>query len=169
MMNARSLAMRCKPDCRARGTCFPFLSAFIWGSAAVWPAGAETPDKLISEREATQHGLRRAWYTQVRVDPARSRVLQLTLHKDLLLVLTDQAIVHALDAGSGATRWVTQFGNPSFPSLGPAANDQYVAVVNGSTLYLLDRLSGTATAEQSLGGGPGGGPALSAAHAFAPL
>lgn len=158
-------AFRC-----ARGACLPLLfTAFAWGWGAVSPAAAESTDRLISEQEAQRHGLHRAWYSEVRVDPARGRVVQLTLDKDLLLALTDQAIVHAFDADTGATRWVSQFGNPNFASLGPAANDQFVAVVNGSTLYLLDRATGTTTGEQSLGGGPGGGPALSATYVFAPL
>jgi outer membrane protein assembly factor BamB len=154
--------------CANRTICV-LLAAIVGWTAAPSPAPAQETDRLISEQEAQRYGLRRAWFSQVRVDPARGRVAQLTLDKDLLLVLTDQAIVHAMDADTGATRWVTQFGNPNFASLGPAANDQYVAVVNGSTLYLIDRITGTVTGEQPLGGGPGGGPALSATYAFAPL
>ena len=45
--------------------------------------------------------------------------------------------------------WVTQFGNPELsPALGPAANDKFVAVINGSTLYLLDRASGRILSER---------------------
>jgi outer membrane protein assembly factor BamB len=143
------------------------LAAIGWQFSE--PALAQTGDRLISAQEAARHGLRRAWYSQVQVDPAQGRIEQLTLDEDLLLVLTDQAIVHAFDANTGATRWATQIGNVNFSSLGPAANDRFVAVINGSTLYLLDRVTGTTVWQESLGGGPGGGPALSATHVFAPL
>ena len=33
-------------------------------------------------------------------------------------------------------------GNENYPSLGPACSDKYVALVNGSTLYVLDRTDG---------------------------
>lgn len=132
-------------------------------------APGQTGDRLISDQEAARYGLRRAWYTHAAIDPASGRIAQLTLSDDLLLVLSDQAILHAIDAQSGATRWTTQVGNPNFASLGPAGNDRYIALINGSTLYMLDRITGTLLWQESLGGGPGGGPALSDTYVFAPL
>lgn len=140
-------------------------------SAALLPrtTTAQSGDRLVTEQEASRHGLTRAWYSYAQVNPARGRIVQLTLDRDLLLALTDQGIIHAFEADGGSTRWATQFGNPDYPSLGPAANDQFVAVINGSTVYLIDRVTGTPAWQAALGGGPGDGPALSETYVFAPL
>lgn len=152
---------------KRRSLCLCLAAAWVW--LLPLSAPGQAGDQLVTEREAARFGLERAWYTYAPVDPARGRIEQLVLDGDLLLVLTDQSIIHALDAESGASRWSTQFGNPGYPSLGPAANERYVAAINGSTLYLMDRVTGTPVWQQSLGGGPGGGPALSETYVFAPL
>ena len=48
-------------------------------------------------------------------------------------------MVQALDPETGRSLWSVQIGNSSYPSVPVAANSQYVAAVNGSTLYLLKR------------------------------
>ena len=68
------------------------------------------------------------------------------------MIVTDAGVLQALDANTGKTNWVTQFGNPNYPSVGPDANDKFVAVINGSTLYLLDRASGRIQGERRSAG-----------------
>ena len=87
----------------------------------------------------------------------------------MLFVQTDLGMLHAIDAETGRTRWAVQVGNRRYPSLPPAANDQYVAVINGSTLYVLNRETGRGVKSHRLGGGPGAGPALSKDRVYAPL
>jgi len=135
----------------------------------VVPAPGQVSGKLVSRRAANRVGMQRAWYSQMPVSLDRGRITQVTLFEDLLLVLTDQAALYALDAESGAQKWSAIIGNPNLVSLGPAANKQFVAVINGATLYLLDRVTGEIVWNESLRGGPGGGPALSDTYAFAPL
>jgi outer membrane protein assembly factor BamB len=53
--------------------------------------------------------------------------------------------------------------------LGPAANDKFVALVNGSTLYVLDRADGRPIIMRPVGGAPGAAPALTSAYVFVPL
>ena len=145
-----------------------------WVACAVLLAGAaasahaQLSSGLISQDQAASVGLKRAWFARAEVDPSRSRVLDWILSGDQLLILTDAGVLHSLDANTGKTNWVTQFGNPIYPSVGPDANDKFVAVINGSTLYLMDRASGRILGERMIGGIPGAGPAVGENYVFVP-
>lgn len=132
------------------------------------PALGQLSSGLISQQQAASLGLKRAWYARVELDPSRTKVVDWILSDDQLLIVTDSGVLHALDANTGQTQWVTQFGNPDYPSIGPDANDEFVAVINGSTLYLLDRASGRIRQQRSIGGAPGAGPALGKDYVFVP-
>ncbi len=138
---------------------------FVVGSSG--SASAQTSTGLISQEQAASVGLKRAWFARAKLDPSRSRVVDWILSGDQLLLLTDAGVMHAIDANTGKTNWVTQFGNPEYPSLGPDASDEYVAVINGSTLYLLDSSTGRIQGERRIGGAPGAGPAVGKNHVFA--
>lgn len=138
----------------------------IAGAAA--PASAQLSSGLISQQQAASVGLKRAWFAHAKLDPSRSKVVDWILSSDQLLILTDSGVLHALDANTGKTNWVTQFGNPDYPSLGPDANDQFIAVINGSTLYLMDCASGRIQSQRAIGGAPGAGPAVGKHYVFVP-
>lgn len=131
-------------------------------------ASAQLTSGLISQSDAASVGLKRDWFARAAVNPARSSVVDWILAGDQLLILTDAGILQALDANTGQTLWVTPFGNPNYPSLGPAANDQFAAVVNGSTLYVLDRKSGKIQGQRKIGGAPGAAPAIGKDHVYVP-
>ncbi len=121
-------------------------------------------------RELTQRlGLKRAWFAQVQLDRARNHVERAVIFGDHLVVLTTGGVVQNFDALSGATHWVAPFGNPLYPSLGPAVSDKFVALVNGSTLYVLDMKDGRSTKVRRVGGAPGASPGLSHNYVFVPL
>jgi outer membrane protein assembly factor BamB len=86
-----------------------------------------------------------------------------------LTVLTSAAVVQEFNALTGETLWVATLGKSNYPSLGPAANDKFVAVVNGSTLYVLDRVDGRPVKMRPVGGAPGAAPALTRDFVFVPL
>ncbi len=144
---------------------------FIFGLSLSFGASvhAQSGGRLISREAAWRYGLERAWFAQVRLDSSRNHVVRSILSNDQLFVLTSAGVVHAFDAHTGRTVWVMPIGNPRYPSLGPAASDEYVALVNGSTLYVLDRSNGRAVLEQRLGGSPGAGPALGKKFVYVPL
>jgi PQQ-like domain len=50
--------------------------------------------------------------------------------------------VEARNAESGELYWSTAVGNPRLPTFGPGVNDKYVAVTNGTDLYILDLANG---------------------------
>lgn len=124
---------------------------------------------LISEQHARQLGLQRAWTGQVRVNPARNHVERAVLEGDRLTVLTTAGVVQEFNALTGETLWVAPIGNPDHPSLGPAASDKHVAIVNGSTLFVLDRNDGKPVVVRPVGGAPGAAPALGANYVFVPI
>ncbi len=125
--------------------------------------------RLVTEDQARHLGLERAWNAQVRVDAARNEVERAILEGDRLTVLTTAGVVQEIDALTGKTVWTAQIGNPDYPSLGPAASDKYVAVVNGSTLYVLDRADGKPLMIRRVGGAPGAAPAVGKSYVFVPL
>jgi hypothetical protein len=125
--------------------------------------------QVIPEPAARRHGLTRPWFTQVQLDSARARISEITLDRGTLFVQTDTAVVHAIDAETGRTHWAVEVGRRGHPSFAPGANDMFVAVVNGSFLYVLNRENGKLLWKTQLEGAPGAGAALSARRAYVPM
>ena len=98
--------------------------------------------RLLPRDQIGRIGLVRSWFAQVQMDRGRSRVARSILSGDQLFVLTDAGTLQALNALTGETQWVVTLGDPNHPSLGPAANDTQVAMVNGSTLFVVNRFDG---------------------------
>jgi cell division septation protein DedD len=148
-------------------------------SAAAPPAAAS--GELISEPSAATHGLASGWFNQIQLDSARGQVAYVTLHDAVqrdaegvlhnptLFVQTNQGVLHAIDAINGRTLWIAQVGNPNYPSLAPGANNFFVAVTNGSSLYVLNRFNGKQLFSTKLPGAPGAGPALSGQRVYVPM
>ena len=136
---------------------------WLAGTCQVWAAA------LIPEPTAAQHGLTRAWAAQVQVDPARGRLHNMVLEGGTLFVQTDQGVFEAIDAETGKRLWSTQVGERVFPTFSPGANPRFVALVNGSTLYLLNRFNGRLLWKTQLSGAPSAGPALSLQRVYVPL
>jgi outer membrane protein assembly factor BamB len=76
----------------------------------------------------------------------------------------------ALDAHTGQTLWAIQVGNPNYPTTPAGANDTFVAVCNGSTIYIFLAKDGTLVWSRQAVSAPGAGPALSEQnYLFAPM
>jgi outer membrane protein assembly factor BamB len=130
---------------------------------------ASADSGLVTNFEAERTGLVRAWFSQAQLDRTRHRVQSAILEGNQVFVLTTAGVLHAMDAETGRTTWVVRVGDPRYPSMGPAANEQYVGLVNGSTLTVLNRSNGLEVISRPLSGGAGGGPALTDEHAFVPM
>ncbi|NOY29380.1 MAG: PQQ-binding-like beta-propeller repeat protein [Planctomycetes bacterium] len=143
-----------------------WIGGGLFALTMVVASQAGAADRLVGFEAASKNGLERAWFSQVRVDRGKNRVTNWTLHDDLLLALTSTGTVHAMDAESGRTRWVAQVGNPSHPSTGPAANADFVAVLSGSKLFLLDRGDGHLVWSRPIGNTSEAAPALSEKYAY---
>jgi outer membrane protein assembly factor BamB len=86
-----------------------------------------------------------------------------------LYATSERGLVHAIDAETGRTLWTTQVGNPLYPTSGPAANDDFVGVCNGSTIYVLTAADGNIKWTRPTVGIPGAGPVLTHNHLFIPM
>ncbi len=60
----------------------------------------------------------------------------------VLYVLTDAALLQAIDAETGKTLWRAEVGDPREVSIGPAVSDDFVAIINGLKLRIFDAESG---------------------------
>ncbi len=89
------------------------------------------------------------------------RIEEYVRPKSTLYALTTEGVVQSIDAETGRTLWTSAIGNPDYPSTGIAANDDYVAVVNGSSVYCLDADSGLEVWNRRCKSGPSGGVAVS--------
>jgi len=129
----------------------------------------QSAESLITFDTAARQGLHRAWFAQIDVDRARNRVANWTLHQGHLFALTTAGTIHALDAETGETRWVARVGSPNRSTVGPAVNDSYLAVINGSRLHVLDIQDGHLIWSRAVGGAPAAAPALSKNYAYVAL
>lgn len=86
-----------------------------------------------------------------------------------LYAATNRGVVHSVDAETGRTHWVTTVGSSRHPTTEISANEKYLALMNGTVLYLLNREDGTVHWSRKTQGIPGAGPALSGTICFAPM
>lgn len=84
-------------------------------------------------------------------------------------VATDRAVLQAIDGETGKTRWTTKTGNADYPTTAPAACDKFVAILNGSTLYVLSSQNGEILWQKKMFGVPGAGPAVTEEYVFVPM
>jgi len=75
-----------------------------------------------------------------------------------LITASRDGSVDGFDAESGKNLWSNSVGKPNLPTYGPGANDKYVAISNGNTLYVLEtqtgKLVGQRYVKESLGAAP---------------
>jgi outer membrane protein assembly factor BamB len=140
------------------------LSAAWCACNPVWAAQSD----LVSEDVAAQHGLVRPWLSQVELDQVRSKIGSVMLFEGVLYIQTTTATIHAIDAETGRTVWSQQIGRPDYPTMPPDAKGDFLAAVNGSQLYLVNRLTGEVICDKAIKDAPGGGPAISSKRIFVP-
>ncbi len=96
--------------------------------------------------------------------PPAEQLPQLTEHivPQITLYATSQrGVVHAIDAETGKTLWTTGIGTPNLITSVAGASDQYVAALNGSTIYCLHAQDGALAWQRMVVGAPLTGPAVS--------
>lgn len=105
-------------------------------------ATAQVRGGLVSQSAALRNGLTRAWFGHVEMDRTRDRVAHVQLFGNTLYVQTEGSVVQAMDAETGEVRWARQIGKRGHFSRPLAATDDYVAVVNGGNLFMVDAVTG---------------------------
>ncbi|MEM7784187.1 MAG: PQQ-binding-like beta-propeller repeat protein [Planctomycetota bacterium] len=96
-------------------------------------------------------------------------VKQYTLPMTTIYTLTSDALVKAIDADTGKTRWSTKVGSAAQPSIGIGSSDKYVAAINGSTLYLLESETGKVLWSIGCRDAVAASPAVSDERVYVPL
>ncbi len=124
---------------------------------------------LVPQSQARRCGLKRVWFAQVGSLQSTGPVNHIQYSSGLILAQTAGGMLTALDAETGRTLWSVQVGPRGRQTTEASANERYVAAVNGSSLYVLDRANGDVLWQRRLGGAPGAGPAVSETHAFTPM
>ncbi len=157
----------CSPFYRSFGlpSALLVLSTLVWLGSGT--SQAEGP--LVTREMAASKGLERAWFAQIPVDPSRHRVTTWYLYYDRIYGVTDSGVITALNAETGEQLWAKQVGRPGHPAFGPGANADYISVVSGGKLYVLDRHNGRMKWIRELGSAPSSGPALSKDYAYVAL
>ncbi len=141
------------------------LAAVIALATSPIPAQVARP-QLIDQTAANRHGLKRSWFAYVNVGGGRSPIVDIQFDAGTLFVQTGIATTHAIDGETGRTLWVADVGAPDYPSLPLGLSESRVAVINGTTLYVLDRVTGQVQFTQKTRGVPDVGPGLSEAAVF---
>ncbi len=86
-----------------------------------------------------------------------------------LYITTDNGFMHAINGETGATRWVVPVGRSDHPTFAPAANDYFVAAINGIYLYVFDARDGRLVWNRRLPHAPGAGPAITQEFVHVPM
>ena len=146
------------------------ILTFVVGAVSatsLWAQSLEVP--LMPQTIAEQVGLRRAWFAQVPLDQARSKITHVTLQAGALLVVTDESMLHVIDPETGLRQWSFAAGEPKMVALSAGANANYVAVANTVRLFVLDRAGGNLLFSPQLTGTPARGPVFTEHHVMVPM
>ncbi len=115
---------------------------------------------LIRESTAQRHGLTRAWFHRVQMDSGRDRVENITVGDGVLFVQTLRGVISSVDAETGKMHWHRRIGSIDRPTTAVGIGPDHVAVLNGPTLYVMDRVNGNILWSRRTHGAPGAGPAV---------
>lgn len=83
-------------------------------------------------------------------------IVELKVAQATLYAQSNSGSIQAIDAHTGQTRWTAQIGRPNFPTVPPAASDEIVAAVSGTSLTLLKTDTGEAIYQRPTAGVPAG-------------
>lgn len=142
------------------------LLAVVAALCGIAPGRAQT---LIPKTTAMRYGLARPWFAQIGSPRVTGLLEHVNYDEGLLLVQSRGGVLTAIDAETGRRLWSTQVGARFRSTTEPAANENYVVVLNGSTLFVVNRDDGAIVWQRMIGGAPGAGPAVSKTHIFVPL
>lgn len=97
------------------------------------------------------------------------KVDQYALPESTIYLLSSTGVVSAIDADTGAVKWKNTVGDPSLKSVGVGADNDHVAVINGSKLYCLKAESGKLLFSGNCRHAVGAAPTISEEKIYVPL
>jgi len=109
-----------------------------------------------------------AKFKELQAQEPEAKLETLRIPEITLYVTTDRGTIHAIDAETGRTRWALVVGRRDFPTERVGASEDWVAVLNGSDLYLLTRDTGEIAWKRRVKGVPSAGPAITDTYVVVP-
>jgi outer membrane protein assembly factor BamB len=158
-MNAiRTLRWACLALIAAQG----MMGERVPAQATSFPVTAELP----TSRELARYGLERAWWSQATLNPKRDKVKYMVLDEENVYLQSSGGTVTAYDADSGRRLWAVQLGNRDEPVFPGVSNEKHFLVVNGMSLYCIERFGGQVLWELTLPTMPSVGPSVDDDHIY---
>ena len=124
--------------------------------------------QLITQPQARRVGLTRKWTSQATMTSSESTLQQILLKGDTLFSITDTGQLQAYNAETGATLWMVQVGKRDLLTLQMDASKNYVATINGSTIYVYNRFNGKLLWNGDVDIVPSAGPVVSDSRVYIP-
>ena len=122
------------------------ISRFLW--IVLWmtltfssPLPAQTIP-LLSQPELDPYGLKRVWFSQIKLHPAEGKVQNILLEGGQLLITTSDAKLHVYNSETGEWLWTRSIGSKDLPLTEPAVNSRIVAIHNNLAVFLFNRKTG---------------------------
>lgn len=143
------------------------IALFCTGPFVCLAQSLATP--LVPHSVAERSGMARAWSTQLPIDPARTKIKHITIQSGIILVVSEDSMLYAVEPETGLVAWSVQIGDAKRATLPPAANEKFVVAVNGTSLFIVDRAVGNIVLEQRIGGTPDAAPAVCESHVIVPI
>jgi len=124
---------------------------------------------LLSQEEVQQHGLTRAWYSQIKMDGRMTSIEYALLDRGTLFVVTSTCDLFALNAENGKQLWQRKVSEANLLPYAPAANSRVVGLVCGNEVSLFDRRNGRLLWHQVLPSTPTTGCQMTDYFLYVPL
>lgn len=135
-------------------------------------------NRVFSERDIDRFGEKlgvegaekaaKKFIEDLKLEEIEGTLEEKTIPRTFLYVVTDRGIVQAIDGETGRSEWATVVGNRNYPTESPAASEDYLAIINGSDLYLLKRRTGEVGWSRRIRGVSGAGPAITDTYVTVP-
>lgn len=103
------------------------------------------------------------------VENPKIEIQQYSQPQTTIYTLASSGAVRAIDGDTGKTRWSNQIGSPTLPCIGIGSNNNYVAAVNGSTVYCLESKTGKVLWSAKCRNAVGSSPGVSDEKIYVPL
>ncbi len=103
------------------------------------------------------------------VTDVEMKISEYTLPESTIYTLGTNAVVSAVDADTGETKWTSSIGDPRLPSVGVAASNKFVAAINGLSVYCLEASTGKIIWSGKCRFAPSTSPAITDKAIYVPL
>ena len=131
------------------------LSLVILGESA-----SAQVDALPTNRYLKQYGLEMYWWGQATLNPKRETVKNVMIDEEGVIVQASSGMITAFDSETGQKLWSNLIGRYDQAGFKPVANGDLILVINGLSMYAINRRTGDIKWQIGLPQYPSTGPAM---------